>query len=617
MAKINLLQPHVADLIAAGEVVERPGSVVKELLENSIDAGARNVTLEIRDGGMTYIRVTDDGFGMTPEDAGIAFTRHATSKLKSERDLEAIGTLGFRGEALAAIAAVSRIEMMTRERGAPDGIRIVLEAGDILEMGPWGCPEGTTIIVRDLFYNTPARLKFMKSDKAEGSNCVFAALCCALGRPEVSLRCIKDGKEEFFSPGDGRMDSCIYSLLGRDMAANMLECHSSDGAVSVRGYVSLPHAGRGNRSAQYFFCNGRYIKSKTLQAALEQAYKNSMMTGRFPCCVLYIEMSFAAVDVNVHPTKREVKFSGEKRVFDAVYYAALSALSSDGNTAEIRLSGSTQAVLGQKSSDFRGHSPVSKPGAPAQQAGKAPPPRAEESPFRAPLREEERGYQISIPIPRKEPSEQALAGPLTPEKQERALPPESGEKPFGDGFRIVGEVLNTYIIVEQGDALTLIDKHAAHERIIFDSLKAQPGELMSQGLILPATFSPGAEDMELLFENGELLAQLGFEIEPYGEDTVVIRAVPADTDGDPVPTLEEILEKLRAGRAGDASGLRDRLLQTIACKAAIKAGRRSEPAELESLAGRVMSGEVKYCPHGRPVAVTLTRKELDREFKRI
>ncbi|MGI5936287.1 MAG: DNA mismatch repair endonuclease MutL [Oscillospiraceae bacterium] len=617
MAKINLLSPHVADLIAAGEVVERPGSVVKELLENSIDAGARNITLEIRGGGMTYIRVTDDGCGMSPEDAGLAFTRHATSKLKSERDLEAIGTLGFRGEALAAIAAVSIIEMITREKGSPDGIRVVLVAGEILEMTPWGCPEGTTIIVRDLFYNTPARLKFMKSDRAEGANCVSAALCCALGRPDVSLRCIKDGKEEFFSPGDGRIDSCIYSLLGRDMASNMLECASGDEAVAVRGYVSVPHAGRGNRNSQYFFCNGRYIKSKTLQAALEQAYQNSMMTGRFPYCVLYLEMSYASVDVNVHPTKREVKFSDEKRVFDAVYYAALSALSRGGNTAEIRLSGGTQAVLGLKKDGSREGAPVSKPDTYAAPARKEAPPLSKESLFRAPLREEESGYQISIPMPREERPRQAANIPMFHVKHEKAAPSADPEAPPGESFRVVGEALGTYIIVEQGDALTLIDKHAAHERIIFDRLKAQQGELMSQVLILPATFSPGAEDLELIFEHGELLTELGFEIEPYGEDSVVIRAVPADTDEDPAPMLEEMLEKLRSGRAGDAAGLRDQLLHTIACKAAIKAGRRSEPAELEALAGRVMSGEVRYCPHGRPVAVTLTRKELDREFKRI
>ena len=269
MPNINILPPHVADLIAAGEVVERPASVVKELVENAFDAGAKNVTVELRGGGMTYLRVTDDGCGMAPEDAGIAFLRHATSKLRDEHGLEAIGTLGFRGEALAAISAVSHIELTTRRTGAPSGTRMTLDAGDIQTMYETGCPEGTTLIVRDLFYNTPARLKFMKSDRTEGSACVAAAFRCALGRPDVSVRCIKDGEEQFFSPGDSREDSCVYSLLGRDTAAAMLACRGENDGVAVHGFVSSPSAGRGNRTQQYFFCNGRYIKSATLQAALE------------------------------------------------------------------------------------------------------------------------------------------------------------------------------------------------------------------------------------------------------------------------------------------------------------------------------------------------------------
>lgn len=288
MPVINILSPHVADMIAAGEVVERPASVIKELVENSIDAGAKNVTVEIQNGGATLIRVTDDGCGMAPEDAGVAFMRHATSKLRDERGLEAISTMGFRGEALAAISAVSEIELTTRRRGDREGTRVTLSAGDIQDMGPWGCPEGSTMRVSRLFYNTPARLKFLKSDRSEASACIQAALRCALGHPELSLRFIRDGKEEFFSPGDGRMDSCIYSLLGRDMARDMLKCESAMDGIALRGYVSSPAAGRGNRSAQYFYCNGRYIKSALLQSAVEQAYKNSLLTGRYPACVLYL-----------------------------------------------------------------------------------------------------------------------------------------------------------------------------------------------------------------------------------------------------------------------------------------------------------------------------------------
>lgn len=329
MPEIQILSPHLADLIAAGEVVERPASVVKELVENAFDAGARAVTVELRGGGATYLRVTDDGCGMAPEDAGIAFLRHATSKLHDEQGLEAIGTMGFRGEALAAISAVSHITLTTRQRGAAAGTHMTLDAGDIQDMYETGCPEGTTMIVRDLFFNTPARRKFLKSDRAEGAACAAAALRCALGRPDVSVRCIRDGEEIFFSPGDNKLDSCVYSLLGRDLAMSLLPCAGEADGVRVHGFISSPAAGRGSRAQQYFFCNGRWIKSAALQAALEQAYRNTLLVGRFPACVLYVELSCAAVDVNVHPAKTEVKFTHERAVFDAVYYGARAALEAE------------------------------------------------------------------------------------------------------------------------------------------------------------------------------------------------------------------------------------------------------------------------------------------------
>ena len=337
MPVINILNPHVADMIAAGEVVERPASVIKELMENAFDAGAKNVKVEIKGGGATFIRVTDDGCGMAPEDAGIAFMRHATSKLRDERGLEAISTMGFRGEALAAISSVSRIELITRKHGDEAGTKLTLTAGDIEDMLPTGCPEGTSITVKDIFFNTPARLKFLKSDRSEAGACLNAALRCALGRPEVSVRFIRDGKEEFFSPGDCRQDSCIYSLLGRELAATLLPCKCENEGLKVSGFVSSPASGRGNRSAQYFFCNGRWIKSGLLQAALEQAYKNTLLVGRFPACVLYLDISCGAVDVNVHPAKTEVKFSAEKAVFDLVYQAVKSALSAEDASVKAEL----------------------------------------------------------------------------------------------------------------------------------------------------------------------------------------------------------------------------------------------------------------------------------------
>ena len=326
MQNINILSPHVADLIAAGEVVERPASVVKELVENAIDANAKNISIEQMRGGLTFIRVSDDGCGMSPDDAGICFLRHATSKLCDERGLEAIGTLGFRGEALAAISAVSRIEMTTREVNSQTGTEITLEAGDIITMRELGCPSGTVMTVRDLFYNTPARLKFIKSDRAESIQCLSVALRCALAHPEVSIRFVRDGKEEFFTPGDGKLLSANYAILGREMVTNMLPCRGENDGVKIEGFVSSPRGGRGNRSQQFFFVNGRSIRSLALQTALENAYKNTLLVGKFPACTLQIELSCAAVDVNVHPTKAEVKFSDEKKVFDAVYYAVFSAL---------------------------------------------------------------------------------------------------------------------------------------------------------------------------------------------------------------------------------------------------------------------------------------------------
>ena len=334
---IHKLDPHVADLIAAGEVVERPASVVKELLENSFDAGATQVTVEIQRGGMGLIRVTDNGCGMSPEDAGTAFLRHATSKLRDARGLEAIGTLGFRGEALAAIAAVSRVQLLTRERGAQEGTALTLEAGEEISRSPAGCPEGTTILVRDLFYNTPARLKFMRKDSAEGSSVTAAALSCAMSHPNVAVRYLREGKEEFHTPGNGRLDAVIYSLLGREFAKTMLPAQGSGDGITVEGYICPPANARGNRKQQYFFVNGRYVKSLLLQTALEQAYKNQLFTGRFPACVLFLELRRSAVDVNVHPAKTEVRFLQERQVFDAVYRSVQAALQGEAARPELHL----------------------------------------------------------------------------------------------------------------------------------------------------------------------------------------------------------------------------------------------------------------------------------------
>ena len=637
MSVINILDPHVADMIAAGEVVERPASVVKELLENSFDAGAKNVTVEIRSGGAAYIRVSDDGCGMAPEDAGVAFLRHATSKLHDEKGLEAIGTMGFRGEALAAIASVSRIELTTRKKGEEAGTRVILDAGDIQDMHAIGCPEGTQMVIKDLFYNTPARRKFLKTDRSEASACIQAALRCALGRPQVSVRFIRDGKDEFFSPGDGKLESCVYSLLGRDMANSMLSCSGVDGGYKLSGFVSSPAASRGNRGAQYFFCNGRFIRSALLQAALEQAYKNSMLTGRFPACVLYLELSCGSVDVNVHPAKIEVKFAEERRVFDLVHYAVRSALEGERKPIEAELAPSTKKAIEPKADFYRSMSaetfrknnytvstpaPAPAPVRPAPTfSAPAPRPVFTEAPKaveKISLHSPAEQYKISLdtnPSQKIHDFDKKIA-PVEPTPAPEQQIVENFVQNVGTELvpehKIVGEALKTY------GELILIDKHAAHERIIFDRLKSQDRQIMSQSLLVSVPLKLSGEDMDIIESRGELLSELGFEIELFGEGDYIVRAVPADlAGGDAAAAIEEICEKLRRGKTLDAQGARDEILHTVACKAAIKAGWDTQKAELEKLVAEVMSGRVKYCPHGRPVAVTMSRRELDKLFKRI
>ncbi|SHI20126.1 DNA mismatch repair protein MutL [Sporobacter termitidis DSM 10068] len=635
MAKILQLDAHVADLIAAGEVVERPASVIKELIENSIDSGATMVTVEIKGGGMTYMRVTDNGCGIAPEDTETAFLRHATSKLRDEKGLEAIMTLGFRGEALAAIAAVSRVELLTRETGAETGTSLSVEGGAVKARELAGCPEGTTMIVRDLFYNTPARLKFMKTDRAEGAGVSAQVISSALSHPEVSVRYIKDGKEECHTPGDGRIDSCIYSLFGREFAGGLLKAATSDDAVTVSGFVSTPVSARGNRSYQFFFVNGRIVKSKTLQAALEQAYKNSLFTGRFPSCVLYITLSPSQVDVNVHPTKTEVKFLNEHQVFDGVYYAALSALESEGRKDAFRISESTKSLFQTEAAE----APAERPsgGAPARTQSPyggggfiSRVPSVREFKTYAPVRDE---TALSYKTAADKIPPAAEAGPKTPAAWERvgepageepaqteidmSRPEEIAEMPPAKRWRVVGEALDTYILAEQGDSLWLIDKHAAHERIHFDRLKSEKQVTMSQTLLDPVVCNLGSEDTALLVEKAALLSRLGFQLDAFGDAAVAVRELPADIDAaETEGLLGELADILRRGGSPDEGAVLDELRHSVACKAAIKAGRRSEPLELEALVDKVLTGEVRYCPHGRPVATELTKAALDRTFKR-
>ena len=628
MPKIKRLSPHVADLIAAGEVVERPSSVIKELIENSIDAGASSITVEIKNGGMTFMRVTDNGCGIAQEDAETAFLRYATSKLRDERGLEAIGTLGFRGEALAAIASVSRIELLTKESCAPHGTRLFLEGGQVAEKAEAGCPDGTTITVCDLFYNTPARLKFIKNDKAEGASISSVVLRSALSHPEVSVKYVKDGKEEFQTAGDSRADSCIYTLFGREFFSGLVNVAGESENISVKGYVSSPAHVRGNRSHQFFYLNGRYIKSKTLQAALEQAYKNSLFAGRFPSCILYLSIRPSAVDVNVHPTKTEVKFLNEREVFSAVYYAVLSALAQDEKKAEIHLSSSHNPSFSEpagqagappfrqrrfagslpKETGFSGSARIPSPfssGSHFHTAIPAVSHRKDEERF---LQDETRAvYQTKMNMPGAKGQSAALYG-------KEALTHEEETSPF----RIVGEVFSTYLVVEQGENLFFIDKHAAHERILFDKLKQQKEDMMTQVLLTPVVCDMTSEEMACLLENRAFLRGLGFEIEEFGSSSIVVRQLPSDIEtGNVRALMGELCEKLNAKNQEDILSMRDEVLHTIACKAAIKAGKRSEPDEIYHLVERVLAGEVKYCPHGRPVLTELTKTSLDKNFRRI
>lgn len=666
MPKIHCLERHVANLIAAGEVVERPASVVKELTENAIDAGATAVAVEIQRGGMGYIRVTDNGCGMEPEDAETAFLRHATSKIQNAFDLEAIGTLGFRGEALAAIAAVARVELMTRTADREFGTGLTLEGGKVVEREVVGCPEGTTMIVRNLFYNTPARLKFMKRDVAEGAAVYAVVQHVALSHPEVSFRFVREGKEELLTPGDGDLRSAVYAVLGREVALGMLPCKRKDEELSVEGFISRPTCCRGNRSGQHFFVNGRYVKSRTMSAALEQAYQNQKMVGKFPGCVLRVACKLNAVDVNVHPAKTEVKFTSERKLFDAVYYAVKETLEAEQGHPQAELKPKVPPKQDQvtpnqtffrtmTAEEYRRTGQVlhSKRQSPA-------PPR--EDPFETAMRQRRQEVRPSelVRIPEAaepivvsavedralveqpvdncvEKSVETVENPLynpgvsqvEPVQTRKPEPIRLGqtpapapaeqpeETPDTAAWRLAGELFDTYVIVEQGDTAYLIDKHAAHERMNFDRMRAADWKPMSQLLLTPQVLHLAPEECGVLLEQMGLLEQFGFAVESFGGDEVLVREAPNDLSADQIePALEEIASKLLLTGTADPAVVRDEVLHTMACKAAIKGGWKNDRAELEVVARAVMSGQVKYCPHGRPVAIELSRQQLEKQFKR-
>lgn len=645
MPHIQQLSPHVADLIAAGEVVERPASVVKELLENAIDAGAQSVTVEMKNGGMTYLRVSDDGCGIAPSELPTAFLRHATSKLRTAEDLAAIGTLGFRGEALAAISSVSRLDIFSRERGALSGAKLHLEGGVPGTVEDAGCPEGTSIIVRDLFYNTPARLKFMKRDSAEATAIAGLVAHLALSHPEVSFKLIKDGTQTLLTPGDGALRSAIYASLGREFTLSLLEVKGADGDMGVTGFVTSPIASRGTRGMQTFFVNGRLVKSQLLTAALEEAYSNRMMKGKFPGCVLLVELPRDMVDVNVHPAKTIVKFVGEKRVFDLVYHAVMAALDKREEAErpqpkpapapqwQTRVPAiDTQSGGKAALSDYVRHeTPASAPVLSAQQS--QPVEKSvhsvenhDDEVVTLPMPEENARPVVTGPIigpaaeTAAEPEPEAPAVPVfAPAKQEEPeIEQTTFVPPSAAPWRIAGEVLDTYIVCEDEDKnVWLIDKHAAHERVNFDRMKANQEPLMCQALLAPLVAEFAAEEYSALAANLELLREFGFECEEFGGGSLILRAIPADIDsGDAIPALEELADKLVTAHTADPAAARDALLHTMACKAAIKGGWKSDLSELRVLVDKVQSGEVQFCPHGRPVKAKLTKYELEKMFKR-
>ena len=636
MPKIVQLSPHVANLIAAGEVVERPASVVKELLENAVDAGATLVTVEIRDGGMTFLRVTDNGCGMEPEDARTAFQRHATSKLRNAEDLAAIHTMGFRGEALAAIASVSRIDLITKTAGSITGTSLALEAGKITEDTEAGCPDGTTIIVRDLFFNTPARMKFMKSDTVEGSRVTAAVQLQALAHPDVSFRFIRDGKEILSTPGTGDLEAAVYCVYGRESGA-MVKVDSTWEQYTLTGFTSKPTSARPSRSLQTFFVNGRPVRSKLLIAALEEAYRNQMMVGKFPSCVLHLTVPANTVDVNVHPAKTEVKFLNEKSIFDCIHYGILGALNKATDRPDFRFK----------------ETPKPAPAAPSVQKPASPSPAKQETFFRTMTAAEFQNFSKAVrQMPQPKPAAAAAtaaavertaniqlrqnpAKPSLDNKPQTLLPtlpplPENGPEvpaiaqqqelslPEIAPWRMVGELYNTYIIVEQGEDAYLIDKHAAHERILFEKLKAHQESISSQVLLSPITCRLSPDEIASLLGNQPLLEELGFQIEEFGDNTLLVRQIPMDlmTD-DASDALVSLAADLINGRRENKTTVRDELLHTVACKAAIKAGWRTSETELLALTKQVMENEqLKHCPHGRPICITLSKKQLEKQFKR-
>ena len=633
MPKINVLPKQLAELIAAGEVVERPASVVKELLENSIDAGADNITVEIKNGGISYIRITDNGCGISRDDIRNAFVSHATSKISTSEDLESIFTLGFRGEALASVSAVARVEVMTKTADDEIGTRYVIESGEEISLDDAGCPNGTTIMVRDLFYKTPARMKFLKKDVTEANAVAGVVDRIALSHPEVSLRFIREGKQVLITSGNSDLHTCIREVFGKEFSSDLIYAEYSGQGVEVSGYVSKPSASRPNRNMQFFFLNNRLIKTGTGSAALSEGYKNSIMVGKFPSCVLNIKINPSLVDVNVHPAKTEVRFSDERLIFNAVYFACKNALAKGDTPKQVKEiakdyykapeKAPEQIKIVQKpepATDFWQHIPK-----------KAEPVKVLETPavkieFVEPeVTEEIKTTAVAsapVDIPHKEEKTEDILLE-SPAKVEITKPQiEVAElKPVFDEeeFHLVGEAFKTYIICEYKGKMVIIDKHAAHERIIYEKLKRDNVERTPQLLLLPVTVTLSKEEYSAVLENLELINSAGFDAEDFGNGCIIVRECPMEITADDVQdVICEIAGRFVEKKQDVMFEKLDWIFHSVACRSAIKAGNFTSRLEMERFAKQLLSmPDIRYCPHGRPVLIEMTQRELEKNFGRI
>lgn len=656
MSKIKVLPKEIAELIAAGEVVERPASVIKELMENAIDAGSSSVTVEIKNGGITYIRVTDNGCGISREDIRNAFISHATSKISTRDDLYAIGTLGFRGEALASIAAVSNVEVLTRTPEEETGTRYCISAGEETLVDDAGCPLGTTIVVRDLFFNTPARMKFLKRDVSEANAVAGIVDKIALSNPDVSIRFIREGKSALFTSGSGDLKTAAYEIFGKDFADGLIEADYSFESVKISGLVSKPTKSRPNRNMQFFFVNGRLVKSGTASAALSEAYKNSIMVGKFPYCVLNITTAPGLVDVNVHPAKIEVRFANERTVFSAVYYAAKNALEHRDEAPKVTIPRTAQTELFEpvrpkteqmrlpeeqpdfwnrmSSSEYRSaqqpekptyQQPVAREDIITVASPDKKPETADSEPstiqhfLDAQRAKKEETAVIEADI-RPELSENAATLPdEKPEETARALDTAVDEKPAELPVTVIGEAFKTYIIVQQGESIFLVDKHAAHERMLFNELVKNDSKRSTQMLLTPITVTLSKEEYSSVLDNLDMLMQAGFAVEDFGYSVVIVRECPMEISADEVAdVVAELAGYLVENRQKLISEKKEWLFSLMACKAAIKGGMYTTEYERELFIKRLFaSPEIRYCPHGRPVMIEITRRELEKNFGRV